>query len=52
MVGVTGFEPAASKSQTSRATKLRYTPLEKYFRIVKIPITKDWDFDGGCPTRI
>ena len=52
MVGVAGFEPTASWTRTKRATKLRYTPLEKYFQIVKIPITKDWDFDGGCPTRI
>ena len=27
MVGVTGFEPAASSSRTTRATKLRHTPL-------------------------
>lgn len=27
MVGVTGFEPAASSSRTMRATKLCYTPL-------------------------
>ncbi len=27
MVGVTGFEPAASSSRTKRATKLRHTPL-------------------------
>ena len=27
MVGVTGFEPATSSSRTTRATKLRYTPL-------------------------
>ena len=26
-VGVTGFEPAASSSRTTRATKLRYTPI-------------------------
>ena len=28
MVGVAGFEPAAHWSQTSCATKLRYTPLK------------------------
>lgn len=28
MVGVKGFEPSASWSQTTRATKLRHTPLE------------------------
>jgi hypothetical protein len=27
-VGVTGFEPATSSSRTTRATKLRHTPLE------------------------
>lgn len=27
MVGVTGFEPAASSSRTKRATKLRHTPM-------------------------
>ena len=27
MVGVAGFEPAAFRSQSGRATKLRYTPL-------------------------
>ncbi len=27
LVGVTGFEPAASSSRTTRATKLRHTPL-------------------------
>ena len=32
MVGVTGLEPAASWSQTKRATKLRYTP-KKYFQL-------------------
>ena len=26
-VGVTGFEPATSSSRTTRATKLRHTPL-------------------------
>jgi hypothetical protein len=27
LVGVTGFEPAASSSRTKRATKLRHTPM-------------------------
>ena len=27
MVGITGFEPAASSSRTKRATKLRYIPM-------------------------
>ena len=30
MVGVAGFEPAAHWSQTSCATKLRYTPILNY----------------------
>ena len=29
MVGVEGFEPAASWSQTMRATKLRQTPIKQ-----------------------
>ena len=28
MVGVAGFEPAASASRTQRDTKLRYTPMK------------------------
>ncbi len=34
LVGVTGFEPAASSSRTTRATKLRHTPVRrnKYMR--------------------
>jgi len=28
LVGVTGFEPAASSSRTTRATKLRHTPWQ------------------------
>ena len=28
LVGVTGFEPAASSSRTKRATKLRHTPWQ------------------------
>ena len=31
-VGVTGFEPATSCSQSRRATKLRYTPLLFHFK--------------------
>ncbi|VXB92835.1 hypothetical protein MICRO8M_70080 [Microbacterium sp. 8M] len=30
MVGVTGFEPAASSSRTKRATKLRHTPWQPF----------------------
>ena len=32
MVGVAGFEPAAHWSQTSCATKLRYTPIQIIWR--------------------
>ena len=32
MVGVAGFEPAAHWSQTSCATKLRYTPILNYWQ--------------------
>ncbi len=28
-VGVAGFEPTTSSSRTKRATKLRYTPMER-----------------------
>ena len=30
MVGTTGFEPAASRSRTARATKLRHVPIAEY----------------------
>jgi hypothetical protein len=29
MVGLTGFEPAASSSRTTRATKLRHSPMAR-----------------------
>ena len=29
LVGVTGFEPATSSSRTTRATKLRHTPMAR-----------------------
>jgi hypothetical protein len=35
LVGETGFEPATSRSQTARATKLRHSPI-----ILITPITK------------
>ena len=31
MVGMTGFEPATSCSQSKRATKLRYIPIPTYY---------------------
>ena len=34
MVGVAGFEPAASWSRTKRDTKLRHTPKECYRYII------------------
>ena len=33
MVGVAGFEPAAHWSQTSCATKLRYTPICNFLKM-------------------
>ncbi len=42
LVGVTGFEPAASSSRTTRATKLRHTP-----RAVDEPNARR----GRCPRR-
>lgn len=38
MVGVAGFEPAAYWSQTSCATKLRYTPL--YIQCKKLMVAE------------
>ena len=32
MVGMTGFEPATSCSQSKRATKLRYIPIPHYYK--------------------
>jgi hypothetical protein len=34
MVGVTGFEPATSSSRTTRATKLRHTPISPKASII------------------
>lgn len=31
MVGVAGFEPAASWTRTMRDTKLRHTPMPEYY---------------------
>ena len=36
MVGMTGFEPAASCSQSRRATELRYIPLIGAGRVLSI----------------
>ena len=36
MVGVAGFEPAASWTRTKRDTKLRHTPIDPYI-IMTIP---------------
>ncbi len=36
LVGVTGFEPAASSSRTTRATKLRHTPLPQPSRTANL----------------
>ena len=37
VVGVTGFEPATSASQTRRASQLRYTPLTAVAVIYPMP---------------
>ena len=42
MVGVAGFEPAAHWSQTSCATKLRYTPLFGRGRRTRTLGTRFW----------
>ena len=34
MVGATGFEPAASRSRTVRASQLRYAPTITVIKIV------------------
>gem|GEM_PF-6791723 len=40
LVGMTGFEPAASSSRTKRATGLRYIPRELWlFRAAKVIIS-------------
>ena len=36
MVGVAGFEPATSWSQTKRSTKLSHTPMEPDTRYVRV----------------
>ncbi len=43
LVGITGFEPAASSSRTKRATKLRYIPKALTFQLLnsKYYITQD-----------
>jgi hypothetical protein len=34
-IGVTGFEPATSWSQTTRSTKLSYTPVRRLMNITR-----------------
>ena len=36
MVGVAGFEPAASWTRTKRDTKLRHTPIDLYIIMRKV----------------
>ena len=45
MVGVTGFEPAASSSRTTRATKLRHTPCD-----ARVSLSGDF-FSGALQTQ-
>ena len=40
-IGVTGFEPATSCSQSRRATKLRYTPKHIHFKGMGTPDPMD-----------
>jgi hypothetical protein len=44
LVGVAGFEPAASSSRTKRAAKLRYTPPARNFGAAR-------DFDSLAEAR-
>jgi site-specific DNA recombinase len=41
VVGLTGFEPAASSSRTKRATKLRHSPLPSLTSVATIPESPD-----------
>ena len=45
MVGVAGFEPAAHWSQTSCATKLRYSPIYCFFEFL-VQFIESW-CEGG-----
>ena len=47
MVGVAGFEPAAHWSQTSCATKLRYTPLYGFVKKINGAQTRNRTKDTG-----
>ena len=40
MVGVAGFEPAASWTRTMRDTKLRHTPIDRYIIMRNLKIVK------------
>jgi hypothetical protein len=45
LVGLTGFEPATSSSQTKRATKLRHSPLLPRVVSDRAPLVSGPDFD-------
>jgi hypothetical protein len=51
LVGVTGFEPAASSSRTKRATKLRHTPIGPwaYIRIHVASLRSEPRTSLTCP---
>ena len=51
LVGVTGFEPATSWSQTTRSTKLSYTPLAAHMFIMSRRNThaKVYDLTAALP---
>ena len=40
LVGVAGFEPAASWTRTMRDTKLRHTPIDRYIIMRNLKIVK------------
>jgi hypothetical protein len=37
LVGTTGFEPATSRTPSERATRLRYVPIRRFFRVDLLP---------------
>src|SRR6478609_2954252 len=52
MVGVTGFEPAASSSRTKRATKLRHTPWLRLPPRTRATRTENSRATAPAPNRV
>ena len=50
MVGLTGFEPAASSSRTRRATKLRHSPPLLH-QAISVRKPADWATRASIPER-